>query len=96
MLIRKNGWSSDVIMKSHSKRCHTQQQPLYSPVTRVRLQKQLTNAFKGLSHAASPCHLLHQGFDINAYCENTEAPHSKHFTHKYEKNTLKVRKEKMI
>lgn len=51
-----------------------------APAYSVRLQKQLTDALKRLSLEASPCHLLHHGFDINAYCENTEPTHEKHFT----------------
>lgn len=54
MLIRKYCWSSDMIIKSNSERCHTQKQLMHTTATRVYLQKQLTDAFKGLLLEASP------------------------------------------
>lgn len=54
----------------------------------VHLKKQLTDAFKRLLLEASLCHLLHRGFDIYAYCENTEPPHRKYFIHRYDTKNI--------
>lgn len=79
ILIRNYCWSADFTVKSNQGGCHIYEELLHTSATNVHLQKQLTDAFKGCSLEASPCHLLHRDFDIKAYCENIEQPHRKAF-----------------